>query len=71
MTLVRWLSYAETATHLPAQVPIWLCPRLSFYTYPDVEPRELNALLRRGRPAPEGRPVETWHVSQGLGQLRR
>lgn len=45
----RWLSQVETSTHVPLEVPLWLCPQLSFHTYPDSVPaHELNEALRIG-----------------------
>jgi len=46
----KWLSAAETATHVPTEVPIWICPQLSFHAYPAATKRsELKAALRHGR----------------------
>lgn len=51
----KWLSSVELATHVPREVPLWLCPQLSFYAYPPgVAQHELNAALRSGL-APPGR----------------
>lgn len=48
----KWLSYAETATHLPTDVPIWISPQLRFYAYPAGDAEQMNQQLRRGeRPA--------------------
>ncbi|CAJ1346680.1 unnamed protein product [Effrenium voratum] len=46
-----WLSYAETSTHLPQTVPIWMCPQLRFYAYASkgsAQAAETNAALRSG-----------------------
>eukprot|EP00931_Biecheleriopsis_adriatica_P103219 TRINITY_DN78087_c0_g1_i1.p1 TRINITY_DN78087_c0_g1~~TRINITY_DN78087_c0_g1_i1.p1 ORF type:complete len:820 (-),score=159.99 TRINITY_DN78087_c0_g1_i1:115-2574(-) len=46
----KWLSYAETATHVPVEVPIWMCPQLTFHTYPTAAERsDLKATLHWGR----------------------
>lgn len=38
------------ATHVPVEVPLWLCPQLSFHTYLASAPcTEINAALRVGR----------------------
>eukprot|EP00930_Biecheleria_cincta_P031954 TRINITY_DN22167_c0_g1_i1.p1 TRINITY_DN22167_c0_g1~~TRINITY_DN22167_c0_g1_i1.p1 ORF type:complete len:829 (+),score=116.26 TRINITY_DN22167_c0_g1_i1:241-2727(+) len=48
----KWLAFAETATHMPVEVPIWMCPQLSFHAYPSSTPRsELKVMLRQGRQA--------------------
>ncbi|CAK0884023.1 unnamed protein product [Prorocentrum cordatum] len=45
-----WASEVETATHAPVEVPLWLCPQLSFHTYPaGARPGDLNAALRSGQ----------------------
>eukprot|EP00933_Yihiella_yeosuensis_P052309 TRINITY_DN50341_c0_g1_i1.p1 TRINITY_DN50341_c0_g1~~TRINITY_DN50341_c0_g1_i1.p1 ORF type:complete len:514 (-),score=85.73 TRINITY_DN50341_c0_g1_i1:59-1423(-) len=49
----KWLSAAEMASHVPPEVPIWLCPQLSFHAYPADQTRaDLNASLRDGRQVP-------------------
>mmetsp|Transcript_82943 Transcript_82943/g.231354 ORF Transcript_82943/g.231354 Transcript_82943/m.231354 type:complete len:886 (-) Transcript_82943:97-2754(-) len=49
----RWLSQVETSTHVPVEVPVWLCPQLSFHTYPSTSSAdELNAALRTGAEIP-------------------
>ncbi|CAE8616596.1 unnamed protein product [Polarella glacialis] len=54
----KWLSSVEMATHVPMEVPIWICPQLSFHAYPAGLPRaELNAMLREGRPIPGRRKI--------------
>lgn len=46
------------ATHVPAEVPLWLCPQLTFYTYPpSLSKADLNAMLRADRPVPHRRRV--------------
>eukprot|EP00929_Paragymnodinium_shiwhaense_P038862 TRINITY_DN20479_c0_g1_i1.p1 TRINITY_DN20479_c0_g1~~TRINITY_DN20479_c0_g1_i1.p1 ORF type:complete len:789 (-),score=122.29 TRINITY_DN20479_c0_g1_i1:709-3075(-) len=48
-----WLSQAETATHAPLDVPLWLCPLLSFHTFAETLPRhEINSTLRAGCEVP-------------------
>lgn len=46
----RWLSQVETATHMPVDVPLWMCPQLSFCLHPQTEGTSdvINARLRRG-----------------------
>lgn len=51
----KWLSAVEMATHVPLEVPLWLCPQLKFFAYPaDMPNDEICAALREGR-AVEGR----------------
>lgn len=55
----RWLSSVELKTHVPREVPLWLCPQLTFRTYSsDIPAGELNADLRAGR-APANRRTVT------------
>lgn len=45
----RWLSQVELKTHVPREVPLWLCPQLTFHTYSaDALSEEVNAELRSG-----------------------
>eukprot|EP00439_Symbiodinium_sp_Y106_P013899 s550_g1.t9 len=49
----KWLAFAETATHVSTQVPLWLCPQLRVFAYPpDVSRDHLNASLRAGAMVP-------------------
>jgi len=51
----RWLQHVELTTHMPTDVPVWLCPSLSFHAYSSgLASAQLNAALRAGR-APPGR----------------
>lgn len=53
-----WLSQVETATHVPVDVPLWLCPQLSFrFHNSDASPSELNAALRSGQVPPGSRRI--------------
>lgn len=71
----KWLAFAETATHVPVEVPIWMCPQLSFHAYPSSTPRsELKVMLRQGGLAPgrkrisisrPGRPGDTVRYDGG------
>ncbi|CAE7520969.1 ATG18G [Symbiodinium natans] len=54
----KWLAFAETATHLPIQIPLWLCPQLRIFAYPDTSRDELNASLRAGQMVPGRREME-------------
>eukprot|EP00434_Breviolum_minutum_P010358 symbB.v1.2.009138.t1/scaffold577.1/size258142/13 len=53
-----WLSFAETATHLPTDVPIWMSPQLRFYAYTvgDEDRDALKRQLWRGE-APERKSI--------------
>jgi len=54
----KWLSSVETATHVPTEVPLWLCPQLSFHAYPTAMPTaDLRARLRSGRAVPGRRRI--------------
>jgi len=45
----KWLSSVELTTHAPRDVPLWLCPQLSFFTYPgNVSANAVNAQIRSG-----------------------
>lgn len=49
----KWLSAVEMATHVPVEVPLWLCPQLSFFAYPVAMPRgQLCTALREGQCVP-------------------
>ncbi|CAE7641260.1 ATG18H [Symbiodinium microadriaticum] len=55
----KWLAFAETATHVSTQVPLWLCPQLRVFAYPpDVNRDHLNASLRAGEMVPGRREIE-------------
>jgi len=54
----KWLSSVETATHVPTEVPLWLCPQLSFHAYPTAIPTaDLHTRLRSGRAVPGCRRI--------------
>lgn len=55
----KWLAQVETVTSVPSEVPLWLCPQLSFHAYPETLPHgELNRRLRAGQLVDGRRRIE-------------
>jgi len=65
----KWIAQVEMTTCRAKEVPVWLCPQLTFHSYPPLPCAEINESLRAGEALPGKRIAVSRRQQPGDGRF--